>query len=70
MARRIFAVASDKEIRCCCQVSIFSIVERKGLKLYSVYDADGQFLLIEAADALPSWITPENVENRVGLSLT
>ncbi|KIM29098.1 hypothetical protein M408DRAFT_128073 [Serendipita vermifera MAFF 305830] len=31
----------------------------------SVYDADGQFLLIEAADALPSWITPDNVENRV-----
>ena len=35
------------------------------LKLSSVYDADGQFLLIEAADALPSWITPEKVENRV-----
>ncbi|PVG02291.1 hypothetical protein CPB86DRAFT_823118 [Serendipita vermifera] len=31
----------------------------------SVYDADGQFLLIEAAESLPSWVTPENVENRV-----
>ena len=69
MARCISHVASDKKIRSCCQVSIFRIVERKELKLYSVYDADGQFLLIEAADALPSWITPENVENRVGLSL-
>ncbi|KAG8759493.1 hypothetical protein FRC14_005781 [Serendipita sp. 396] len=31
----------------------------------SVTDADGQFLLIEAADVLPSWVTPENAENRV-----
>ncbi|KAG9094035.1 hypothetical protein FS749_013255 [Ceratobasidium sp. UAMH 11750] len=31
----------------------------------SVHDSDGEFLLIEAADALPSWITPENAENRV-----
>lgn len=30
-----------------------------------VHDGDGQFLLIEAADALPSWVTPENVDNRV-----
>jgi hypothetical protein len=26
----------------------------------SVYDSDGQFLLIEAALVIPSWITPEN----------
>lgn len=32
---------------------------------YSVYDADGEFLLIEAADELPSWVRPENVEHRV-----
>ena len=69
MARCISHVARDKKIRGCCQVSISRIVERKELNLYSVYDADGQFLLIEAADALPSWITPENVENRVGPSL-
>lgn len=69
MARCISHVASDKKILSCCQVSIFRIVEGRGLNLYSVYDADGQFLLIEAADALPSWITPENVENRVGLFL-
>lgn len=31
----------------------------------SVYDADGQFLLIEAAEKLPVWVTPERVENRV-----
>jgi hypothetical protein len=31
----------------------------------SVYDSDGEFLLIEAADALPSWVKPSNSENRV-----
>jgi len=32
---------------------------------HSVYDSDGQFLLIEAAEALPSWVKPANSENRV-----
>lgn len=31
----------------------------------SVFDSDGEFLLIEAADALPTWVTPSNSENRV-----
>ncbi|SPO20020.1 related to SGT1 protein [Ustilago trichophora] len=31
----------------------------------SVEDEDGQFLLIEAADHLPNWVTPEAVTNRV-----
>ncbi|KAH9487088.1 Protein ecdysoneless-like protein [Psilocybe cubensis] len=31
----------------------------------SVYDSDGEFLLIEAADTLPSWVKPTNSENRV-----
>ena len=30
-----------------------------------VYDNDGQFLLIEAAEHLPAWLGPENSENRV-----
>lgn len=30
-----------------------------------VHDVDGEFLLIEAADYLPSWASPENCENRV-----
>lgn len=30
-----------------------------------VYDADGDFLLIEAASVLPSWVTPQNSENRL-----
>jgi hypothetical protein len=33
-----------------------------------VYDTDGEFLLIEAANVLPKWITPEISENRVRLS--
>lgn len=33
----------------------------------SIQDDDGQFLLIEAADALPEWLNPENSENRVWL---
>lgn len=33
--------------------------------LYSVFDLDGEFLLIEAADYLPSWVKPQNAENRV-----
>lgn len=30
-----------------------------------VYDSDGEFLLIEAANALPRWLKPEVAENRV-----
>ncbi|TKA75035.1 hypothetical protein B0A49_02182 [Cryomyces minteri] len=32
-----------------------------------VYDTDGEFLLIEAANALPRWLNPEIAENRVWL---
>ena len=32
---------------------------------HRIYDTDGDFLLIEAAQALPSWVTPSNSENRV-----
>jgi hypothetical protein len=30
-----------------------------------IYDTDGEFLLIEAANALPKWLNPEISENRV-----
>ena len=30
-----------------------------------IHDTDGQFLLIEAADHLPSWLTPTRAENRL-----
>ncbi|XP_028982844.1 protein ecdysoneless homolog [Betta splendens] len=33
----------------------------------SVYDNDGEFILIEAADYLPKWLNPDTSENRVFL---
>lgn len=33
----------------------------------SIIDNDGEFLLIEASDHIPQWITPENCSNRVWL---
>lgn len=30
-----------------------------------VYDTDGEFLLIEAANALPKWLNPEIADHRV-----
>lgn len=45
---------------------VFSLSLLKCLKIKSsVYDSDGEFLLIEAAEALPSWVKPSNSENRV-----
>lgn len=34
-----------------------------------MFDSDGEFLLIEAAEALPAWVTPTNAENRVRMHL-
>lgn len=34
-----------------------------------VADADGEFLLVEAANVLPKWISPENDKNRVWIHL-
>lgn len=34
---------------------------------HRIRDTDGEFLLIEAADDLPRWLTPDNAENRVSL---
>lgn len=31
----------------------------------SIEDADGEFMLIEAAEVLPKWVTPSNATNRV-----
>ncbi|KAL9002017.1 MAG: hypothetical protein Q9188_005034 [Gyalolechia gomerana] len=33
-----------------------------------VFDSDGEFLLIEAADALPKWLNPDVAENRVWIN--
>lgn len=34
-----------------------------------VVDSDGEFLLVEAAGALPAWVEPEIADNRVRLHL-
>lgn len=46
-------------------VYLLKIASKRWDLVISVTDADGQFLLIEAADKLPSWVSPENAENRV-----
>lgn len=33
--------------------------------IVQIYDIDGEFLLIEAANKIPEWLTPENSSNRV-----
>ncbi|KAF7339943.1 Protein ecdysoneless [Mycena venus] len=48
-----------------CTVWLLKQVSAKWELAISIFDSDGEFLLIEAADALPTWITPTNSENRV-----
>ncbi|CAE6433483.1 unnamed protein product [Rhizoctonia solani] len=48
-----------------CAVWLLREISMKWDLAVSVHDTDGEFLLIEAADVLPAWVTPENAENRV-----
>ncbi|KXN83606.1 hypothetical protein AN958_01171 [Leucoagaricus sp. SymC.cos] len=48
-----------------CTVWLLREISFKWDLVISVYDTDGEFLLIEAADELPSWVKPSNAENRV-----
>ncbi|KAH8100452.1 SGT1 protein-domain-containing protein [Cristinia sonorae] len=48
-----------------CAVWLLREISSKWDAVISVNDTDGEFLLIEAADYLPSWVTPTNAENRV-----
>ncbi|KAI8995380.1 SGT1-domain-containing protein [Trametes punicea] len=48
-----------------CAVWLLREISGKWDVVVSVWDSDGEFLLIEAADELPSWVTPSNAENRV-----
>ncbi|GBE78093.1 hypothetical protein SCP_0109750 [Sparassis crispa] len=48
-----------------CVVWLLREISAKWDVAISVFDSDGEFLLIEAADSLPSWVTPSNAENRV-----
>lgn len=48
-----------------CVVWILREISKKWDFAISVMDSDGEFLLIEAAEVLPSWVKPTNSENRV-----
>ncbi|KAK0233331.1 SGT1 protein-domain-containing protein [Armillaria fumosa] len=48
-----------------CTVWLLKEISNKWDVVISVWDTDGEFLLIEAADALAPWVTPSNSENRV-----
>lgn len=52
----------DVAIRC---VSSLNLGQTLAHLKTRAYDSDGEFLLIEAADALPLWVQPSNSENRV-----
>ncbi|WWC58275.1 uncharacterized protein I303_100813 [Kwoniella dejecticola CBS 10117] len=43
------------------------ISEKRKDIVIGVRDTDGEFLLIEAANDLPAWVSPENAENRLWL---
>lgn len=44
---------------------LFELSRQSPELVIQVQDIDGEFLLIEAADALPKWVNPDTVENRV-----
>ncbi|PCH33386.1 SGT1-domain-containing protein [Wolfiporia cocos MD-104 SS10] len=48
-----------------CAVWLLRSISEKWDVVISAFDSDGEFLLIEAAESLPSWVTPSNAENRV-----
>ncbi|KAJ3531640.1 hypothetical protein NM688_g7544 [Phlebia brevispora] len=48
-----------------CAVWLLRELSAKWDVVISVFDSDGEFLLIEAAEQLPAWVTPSNAENRV-----
>lgn len=51
-----------------CVVWLLREISKKWDVAISVSDSDGEFLIIEAAEVLPSWVTPSNAENRVRTS--
>ena len=51
------------------QLLLVHTVMSRGYPPHSVSDADGQFLLIEAAQHIPKWLNPDSACNRVSLDL-
>ncbi|KAH9922003.1 SGT1 protein-domain-containing protein [Epithele typhae] len=52
-----------------CTVWLLRELSKQWDLVVSIFDSDGEFLLIEAAEELPSWVTPTNAENRLRLHL-
>ncbi|KAF9459426.1 SGT1-domain-containing protein [Collybia nuda] len=48
-----------------CAVWLLKEISTKWDLVICVFDTDGEFLLIEAAEVLPPWVQPNNTENRV-----
>ena len=64
--RSVAAQGDQREMGRCHKVPISLWLSWLGSSYcHSVFDSDGEFLLIEAAEALPSWVTPTNAKNRV-----
>lgn len=66
MVRRVVAARNQREMGRDHKVGrVYGLSIIAHLSSRSVFDSDGEFLLIEAAEALPSWVKPSNTENRV-----
>ncbi|KAF9243859.1 SGT1 protein-domain-containing protein [Melanogaster broomeanus] len=48
-----------------CVVWLLREISKQWDVVISASDSDGEFLLIEAAESLPSWVNPSNATNRV-----
>lgn len=48
---------------------LLEITKKHNDLIIQIEDNDGHFLLIEAADYLPSWANPDSSENRVSTQL-
>ncbi|KIJ68680.1 hypothetical protein HYDPIDRAFT_173344 [Hydnomerulius pinastri MD-312] len=48
-----------------CVVWLLKEISKQWDVVISVFDSDGEFLLIEAAESLPNWVNPSNAINRV-----
>ena len=46
-------------------MTIFSEFTMSNTVAARIFDADGEFVLVEAAEVLPEWVTPTTVERKV-----
>lgn len=51
-----------------CVKLLLDFTEQRKDVVATIFDSDGDFMLIEAADVLPAWLEPETSENRIFIS--